>query len=86
MRTFGVAEARKRLKEIINQAETADAVIALERHSQPVAIVLSVARYRRLLGEGAASLAKREPGAGQRMKEALDLGQALARLKADRRQ
>lgn len=85
MRTFGIAEARMRLKEIINQAEIADAVIALERHGQPVAIVLSVARYRRLLEEGAAFFAKREQGAGQRMKQALDLGQAFAHLKADRR-
>lgn len=86
MRTFGVGEARKRLKEIINQVETADAAIALERHGQPVAIVLSVAQYRRLLGEGVAFLAVREQRAGQRMKQALDLGQAITRLKADRRQ
>lgn len=86
MRTCGVAEARRRLKEIINQAETADAVIALERHGQPVAIVLSAARYRRLLREDAAFLAAREQGAGRRMKQALDLGEAFTRLKADRRQ
>lgn len=85
MRTFGVAEARKRLKEIINQAETADAVIALERHGQPIAIVLSVAQYRRLRGEGATLLAAREHGASHRMKQALDLGQAFTRLKTDRR-
>lgn len=85
MQTFGVGEARKRLKEIINQTEDADAVIALERHGQPVAILLSIARYRKLLGEDAALLAMREHGAGQRMKQALDLGQAFARLKAGRR-
>jgi prevent-host-death family protein len=85
MRAFGVGEARKRLKQIINQTETTDAVIALERHGQPVAIVLSVARYRKLLGEGAALLAACEHGASQRMKQALDLGQALTRLKTDRR-
>jgi prevent-host-death family protein len=85
MRTFGIAEARRRLKEIIDQAETADAVIALERHSQPVAVVLSAARYRRLVGDNAAFLAAREQGAGRRMKQALGLGQAFTRLKADRR-
>lgn len=85
MQTFGIGEARKRLKDMINQAETADAVIALERHGQPVVIVLSVSRYRMLLGDIAALLTEREPGAGQRMKQALDLGQALMRLKAERR-
>lgn len=85
MRTFGIGEARKRLKEIVNQTETADAVIALQRHGQPIAIILSIARYRKLLGEGTVILAEREQGAGQRMKQALDLGQAFARLKADRR-
>lgn len=83
LKTVSVSEARRRLKELLSGVEEADQAIALERHGRPVAVILSLQRYRTLLGEDAELLAATEPHAAERMKQALDLGVALERLKAE---
>lgn len=83
LHTVSVSEARSRLKELLSRIEEADQAIALERHGRPVAVILSLQRYRTLLGEVAALLTAAEPHAAERMKQALDLGVALERLKAE---
>lgn len=83
LHTVSISEARSHLKELLSQIEEADQAIALERHGRPVAVILSLQRYRALLGEAANLLISTEPHATERMKQALDLGVALERLKAE---
>lgn len=83
LQSVSISEARNHLKELLSRVEEADQPIALERHGRPVAVILSVQRYRALLGEAANLLISTEPHATERMKQALDLGVALERLKAE---
>lgn len=83
LRTVSISEARSRLKALLTRIEEADQAFALERHGRPVAVILSLQRYRALLGEAAALLTAAEPHAAERMRQALDLGRALERLKAE---
>jgi PHD/YefM family antitoxin component YafN of YafNO toxin-antitoxin module len=83
LHTISVSKARSQLKALLTRIEEADQAIALERHGRPVAVILSLQRYRALLGEAAALLTATEPYAGERMKQALDLGQALEQLKVE---
>ena len=83
LQTVSISEARSRLKALLTRIEETDQAIALERHGRPVAVILSLQRYRALLGEAAALLTAAEPHAAERMRQALDLGRALERLKAE---
>ena len=83
LRTVSISEARSRLKALLTRIGEADQAFALERHGRPVAVILSLQRYRALLGEAAALLTAAEPHAAERMRQALDLGRALERLKAE---
>lgn len=47
MTTFGVSEAREKLAEVIDAAQS-EAVV-LERHGRPAAVVVSVHEYEKLL-------------------------------------
>ena len=83
LQTVSISEARSRLKALLTRIEETDQAIALERHGRPVAVILSLRCYRALLGEAAALLSAAEPHAAERMRQALDLGRALERLKAE---
>lgn len=47
MATVSISEARGRLPEVVDTAQTE--AVTLERHGQPVAVLLSPARYEELM-------------------------------------
>ena len=50
-KAYSIAEARDQLARLVHQAEDGE-TIELTRRGRPVAVVVSVAHYRRLHGEG----------------------------------